>query len=415
MLISFLLATYNEKETIVPLIERILATLGDRVEIIIVDDCSPDGTADLVDGLGDGRITVIRRTRARGLASAYQRAMFESRGDVLCWMDADGCMPVEMVPAMVERLAECDAVVGSRFVENGADQRDRVRVWASILINGFARRLLGCRTRDIDSGFMVMKRSCLDVPLFTPKSGGEYFIELVASLEKHGYKVEEMGFAFRDRNPGEGQSKSFVNVLQFLWLGCKYGLRTLRAWLMPLSRPRPGALAAPAAPAPAKAPAPASEPATESIYHEGKLLAMLVRRYVPAPGLRFFTPDEFSQQVAVMRHPKGHVILPHVHLPVKREVHFTKEVLRVLSGKVRADFYSDDQKFLESRVLNAGDLLILSEGGHGFTMLEESVMCEVKQGPYAGEGDKIKFSPPAPEPAPGAANADGGKETHGQA
>lgn len=397
MLISFLLATYNEKETILPLIKRILQTLGNRadgndVEIIVVDDNSPDGTADLVDSLGDMRITVIRRTRARGLASAYLRAMLESRGEVLCWMDADGCMPVEMVPAMVARLGECDAVVGSRFVENGVDQRDKVRVWASILINGFARRLLRCRTRDIDSGFMVMKRECLEVPLFTPKSGGEYFIELIASLEHHGYKVEEMGFAFRDRAEGEGQSKSFVSLLHFLRLGCKYGLRTLRTFFAPLSHPQALSSAG-------RTPAPrtlseTTEPQIEEIYHEGKMFAMIIRRYVPSHGIRFFTPDEFSQQVAVMRHPAGHVIQPHVHLPVRREVRFTREVLRILSGKVQADFYTDAQKFIESRILNAGDVIVLSEGGHGFTMLEESVMCEVKQGPYAGDGDKIKFHKP---------------------
>ncbi len=232
--LSFILATYNEKETILPLIERILRVLGADLELILVDDSSPDGTAQLVRELQDERIIVVERKRGRGLASAYMRGIIESRGEVICWMDADGCMPVEMVPQMLDRLSEVDAVVGSRFVAGGRDERDYVRVFTSKLITGFATTLLGCRTKDIDSGFMVMKRECLDGALFSPTGYGEYFIELVANLERKGYKVEEMGYVFRDREAGEGKSKSFSGWFRFLFLGCKYGLRVLRCKLWPL-------------------------------------------------------------------------------------------------------------------------------------------------------------------------------------
>jgi mannose-6-phosphate isomerase-like protein (cupin superfamily) len=87
------------------------------------------------------------------------------------------------------------------------------------------------------------------------------------------------------------------------------------------------------------------------------------------------------------------VIPPHVHNPVPREVQFTKEVLFIKSGKVRVDFYDDEQNYLESRILSAGDVILLAYGGHGFEMLEQTEMIEVKQGPYAGEADKTRFEP----------------------
>ncbi len=232
--VSFILATFNERETIVALVNRVLGVLGQDLELIIVDDSSPDGTAQLVRDLGDPRVKVVERKRGRGLASAYMRGIIESRGDVICWMDADGCMPVEMVPKMIDRLAEFDAVIGSRFVANGKDDRDFIRIFTSKLIIGFARTVLGCKTRDIDSGFMVMKRECLDGALFSPTGYGEYFIELVANLERKNYKILEIGYEFRDRGEDEGQSKSFSSWLRFLFLGCKYGLRVLRCRIWPL-------------------------------------------------------------------------------------------------------------------------------------------------------------------------------------
>jgi len=92
-----------------------------------------------------------------------------------------------------------------------------------------------------------------------------------------------------------------------------------------------------------------------------------------------------------MNHPNGYVIPPHVHNPVKREVHFTKEVLFIRSGKLRVDFYDDSKSYLESRILESGDVILLAHGGHGFEMLEDTEIIEVKQGPYAGDEDKTRF------------------------
>jgi len=131
----------------------------------------------------------------------------------------------------------------------------------------------------------------------------------------------------------------------------------------------------------------------ESVCSAGITLAVILRADYRAEGIQFFTPDEFSQQLGYMNRPKGYVIPPHVHNSVAREVQFTKEVLIIKSGKVRVDFYDDDQNYLESRILNQGDIVLLAFGGHGFEMIEASEIVEVKQGPYAGEGDKTRFSP----------------------
>lgn len=129
----------------------------------------------------------------------------------------------------------------------------------------------------------------------------------------------------------------------------------------------------------------------ESIKHNGLTLAVLLRTSYKTDGIKFFTPDDFSQQLAYMSRPQGYVIQPHVHNPVLREVQFTKEVLFIKSGKVRIDFYDDEKNYLESHILNQGDVILLAFGGHGFEMLENSEIIEVKQGPYAGEADKIRF------------------------
>ena len=134
----------------------------------------------------------------------------------------------------------------------------------------------------------------------------------------------------------------------------------------------------------------------EPIEHDGRMLALILRAGFRAEGIRFFTPDDFSQQLGYMNRPAGHVIQPHVHNPVPREVQFTKEVLFIRSGRVRVDFYSDAQEYLESTVLETGDVILLAYGGHGFEMLEPTEMIEVKQGPYAGEGDKTRFEGKGP-------------------
>jgi hypothetical protein len=131
----------------------------------------------------------------------------------------------------------------------------------------------------------------------------------------------------------------------------------------------------------------------EHITNGDRTLALILRSSYRADGIQFFTPNDFSQQLAYMNRPQGYMIAPHVHNAIPREVQFTKEVLFIKSGKVRVDFYDDDQNYLESRIVTVGDVILLAFGGHGFEMLEASEIIEVKQGPYAGEADKTRFSP----------------------
>jgi mannose-6-phosphate isomerase-like protein (cupin superfamily) len=131
----------------------------------------------------------------------------------------------------------------------------------------------------------------------------------------------------------------------------------------------------------------------QHITHNGKILAIIIRHDFQKEGIEFFTPPEFSQQLAYMKRPKNYVIAPHVHNPVQREVFYTKEVLFIKSGKVRVDFYDEVKNYLKSTILETGDVILLAYGGHGFEMLEDTEMIEVKQGPYAGEMDKTRFEP----------------------
>ena len=129
----------------------------------------------------------------------------------------------------------------------------------------------------------------------------------------------------------------------------------------------------------------------ETIMNGEQMLAVIISNGFSKPGIHFFTPSDLSQQLAYMCHPAGKEIEPHVHNPVPREVHYTQEVLFIKRGKLRVDFYDDARNYLESRVLEAGDTILLATGGHGFEVLEEIEMIEVKQGPYAGEQDKTRF------------------------
>lgn len=131
----------------------------------------------------------------------------------------------------------------------------------------------------------------------------------------------------------------------------------------------------------------------QKIIHKDKLLSIIIRKNFEKDGIEFFTPDDFSQQLAYMKREKDYVIAPHVHNAISRDVQYTKEVLYIKSGKVRVDFYDDDKQYLESTILEAGDVILLAFGGHGFEMIEESEMIEVKQGPYVGEMDKVRFEP----------------------
>lgn len=129
----------------------------------------------------------------------------------------------------------------------------------------------------------------------------------------------------------------------------------------------------------------------KKIFHQSQLLSIIIPSEFNDSGIHFFTPDGFSQQLAFMKHPNGKQIQAHVHNPVPRTVEYTQEVLFIRKGKLRVDFFTQEKQYIESHLLQTGDVILLIKGGHGFEVLEEVEMIEVKQGPYAGEADKTRF------------------------
>ena len=131
----------------------------------------------------------------------------------------------------------------------------------------------------------------------------------------------------------------------------------------------------------------------EYIKDNELLLGIIIRAEYKCDDIVFFTDNNSSQQLGYMQRPKNYVIKPHRHNLVHREVHLTQEVLYIKSGCLRVDFYNNEQCYLESRILRKGDVVLLSDGGHGFHMLEQTEIIEIKQGPYCGEKDKVRFQP----------------------
>src|SRR5215831_21420405 len=101
----------------------------------------------------------------------------------------------------------------------------------------------------------------------------------------------------------------------------------------------------------------------EKIEHNGEIYGLIVRDEFSRPGISFFTPNDLSQQLAYMRHPAGKVIDAHYHNPVPRTVVYTQETLFIKRGRLRVDFYDEEQNYLESRELTAGDVILLVKGG----------------------------------------------------
>lgn len=129
------------------------------------------------------------------------------------------------------------------------------------------------------------------------------------------------------------------------------------------------------------------------VEHNGLELGAIVRSTYHNSGIGFFSNDDDGLQLGYMNRADDYVIVPHSHNKIKREVFFTEEILFVRSGMVRVDFYDDNQQYIESYIARSGDIVILKAGGHGFKVIERADIFEVKQGPYLGTQDKVRFEP----------------------
>lgn len=129
----------------------------------------------------------------------------------------------------------------------------------------------------------------------------------------------------------------------------------------------------------------------ETVQHEKDILAIIIYKDHHTEGIEFITPHDFSLQLGSMTRPPGYKILPHIHNPVRRETIGTQEALFIKRGKIEIDFYSFDKEYLQSRILTAGDIVLLAGAGHGITIIDETEIIEVKNGPFIPEFDKGRF------------------------
>ena len=214
---SIILPTYKERDNIVELVQAIhhhLERGGFHYEVVIVDDNSPDGTAELVRTAfgGDERVKLHIRTREHGLASALRYGAEHSDGDVLVFMDTDFNHDPAMIPQLIKFLEYYDVVIGSRFVMRGG-MEDRVRYIFSFVYNLGLRFLFGTRVWDNLSGFFAVYRDKLfELNLDQVFYGyGDYFIRLLMVGWRRGWRMLEIPVFYRLRTRGHSKTQ-FLNI-----------------------------------------------------------------------------------------------------------------------------------------------------------------------------------------------------------
>ena len=214
---SIVLPTYKEKDNIVELIQAIFAAMEpDDIdfEVVIVDDNSPDGTADAVrtNFTGDCRVKLIVRTHERGLATALRCGIEQAAGDILVFMDTDFNHDPEIIPQMIKFLQYYDIIIGSRFVMAGG-MEDRFRQFSSLIYNYGIRLLFGTPVHDNLSGFFsICRDKLLSMDLDQIYYGyGDYFIRLLMVAHKRGYRMLEIPVFYRLRMHGHSKTQ-FLSI-----------------------------------------------------------------------------------------------------------------------------------------------------------------------------------------------------------
>lgn len=227
LLVSVVMASYNESENIREAIERISKSLGPKLlEIIVVDDNSPDGTWKIVQDMKNPQYKVIRRLNERGLASAIASGVESAKGEIIVWLDCDLGIPPEDIPKLVAKIEQgYDVAIGSRYVKGGKDSRSRARAFLSVLINLFASLFLGFKVHDYTSGFAAVKRKVFEKVGLSRQGFGEYFVEFAYGCIKNDFKVVEVGYVYNRRK--SGISKSDDSILILLKYGLQYALKII--------------------------------------------------------------------------------------------------------------------------------------------------------------------------------------------
>jgi dolichol-phosphate mannosyltransferase len=231
--VSVVLPTYNEREGIAELVAEILGAArqaGLAVEVLVVDDASPDGTAAHVEAVfaADPAVRVHVRRGERGLASAIYRGIREAHGDVVVIMDSDGNHDPALLPLMVRCADEFDVVIGSRYVLGGGMLTSRFRYWASYAFNILIRVVLGLRIHDNLSGFLAFRPTLLRglEPEAVFYGYGDYAIRLLHHVVRRGGRVLEIPTVYRFRKGGESKTRFFAYF--WTYLGSVLRLRLAR-------------------------------------------------------------------------------------------------------------------------------------------------------------------------------------------
>jgi dolichol-phosphate mannosyltransferase len=224
--VTIVVPTYDEAGNVPELLARIMALGTPNLDVLFVDDASPDGTAEVAEGLAsqyEGRVRVLRRPGKLGLGSAYVAGFTEALGsgaDRIVEMDADLSHAPEYLPRMIKATESHDVVVGSRWISGGGADPD----WGlarRLLSRGgstYARALLGLKVRDTTTGFKCFRREALEgIDLRAIRSQGFAFqVEIAYACQKKGYRVAEVPIRFAERT--EGKSKmSLPIILEALW------------------------------------------------------------------------------------------------------------------------------------------------------------------------------------------------------
>ena len=227
--LSLVLTTYNEEENVTNTLKEINKFKDIDLEVIIVDDNSTDNTLNKILELKLDFVKVISRKKTKGLASAIIRGLFESTKDNICWIDVDMTNQINKLQIMLQNIESNDIVILSRYVKEGGDKRNLIRRLSSRLINIYSRLILGFAIKDYTGGIFLIKREVLNCVLPIPYGHGEYFPEFLYNLKRKNCKIVELPFVQEDRKYGD--SKSYINIFNFLYTGYKYAIRILLARL----------------------------------------------------------------------------------------------------------------------------------------------------------------------------------------
>ena len=224
--VSIILSTFNEKLSIEFTISELIKYLP-GVEIIVVDDNSPDGTLEVLKTINYENLKIFSRKKTKGLASAFLLGLINTSGDIIGWLDSNMGETAKKFPEMLQKLKGADIVILSRYVIDGKDERNKIRVVASYLLNKFSKLILRSKINDLSSGIFLMKREVLNDVVPVAKGHGEFMMEFLYKAEKKGNKIIEIPYI--QPIDIEGHSKSFPNIAKFLYLGFFYLVRIIQS------------------------------------------------------------------------------------------------------------------------------------------------------------------------------------------